>query len=262
LNAELAIKIKKGVIIKSRRIKKYKMAKKLKIGIPVWEVGPNTLGVTKSYIKFIKRFGNIIYLDPEHELRTDLDGIILPGGADVDTRRYNQAPGLYTGKPDIYKEWFDFDYLPKYIEIGTPIFGICRGMQSLFVHFGGSIHQDIGMDCNIWDHPTNEDKDPWSAQHQASIEQEFLIPMNNDRYEFAINSRHHQVVNDETKPEDIIIISRAKTKNQSDSTIEAFIHNKYPIVAFQGHPEDCFTPLAENLFKYILNNKKSVINLK
>lgn len=234
------------------------MSKTYKIGIPVWEVAPNVLGATKNYISFIKKFGECILLDPEHELRTDLDMIVLPGGADVDTKRYNQAPGPYTGKPDIYKEWFDFEYLPKYLGLKIPIFGICRGMQSLWVEFGGKLHQDLAYNCDIYYHPTNDQKDPFSPMHLATVETNIMLALNdkNCKESFLVNSRHHQVVNEDTKPNCLHVFSRHSDKNSSDITVEGFVHKTLPVVGVQHHPEDCPSVLTTNIMKALLKYKK------
>ena len=228
--------------------------KKFKIGIPVWEIGKNTLGVTKGYIGFCRRFGEVVFLDPEHELREDLDCIVIPGGADVDTKRFGQAPGLFTGKPDIYKEWFDFEYLEKYIQQGTPIFAICRGMQSLWVHFGGELHQDLMLDCDSWDHSTNDADDPFKVMHQATVEPAYALNRNKGQRRFAVNSRHHQVCDETITPEGLDVFSRCII----DQTVEGFIHITLPIVAFQHHPEDCHSDLAYTMMADLLETKKSL----
>lgn len=99
------------------------MAKK-KIGIPVYRLGPNSLGVTNPYLEFISNFGRPVLLHPEDPVRTDLDLLILPGGPDVDPNRYGATPEVFTQYPSVFLEWFDKIKLPKYIENGTPIFGI------------------------------------------------------------------------------------------------------------------------------------------
>ena len=226
--------------------------RKYKIGIPGWMI-KGTFGVSKSYAGFIRKFGEMIVLDPDHEIRIDLNCIVLPGGADVDTRRYGQAPDVLTGNPDIFKEYFDTVHLPKYIEMGVPIFGICRGMQSLWVHFGGKLSQDMMLDREIYDHPTNELDDPCSPMHIASVDDDVLSMRFNDGKNFIhVNSRHHQVVDDTRDiPECLQIISR-ETENQ---TVEAFMHKELPIVAFQHHPEDCYTHLTYKIFADLIENK-------
>lgn len=229
--------------------------KRLKIGLPIWEIGKNTLGASKSYIGFARRFGEVILLDPNHEVREDLDCVIIPGGADVDTIRYNQAPGLFTGKPDIYKEWFDYEYLDKYIKLGTPLFAICRGMQSLWVHFGGQLHQDLGMDCNSFNHLTNPIEDGCKVMHKASVDPIYAKELNRGKTRFGVNSRHHQVCDETTNtPEGLDVFSRCEI----DNTVEGFVHKTLPIVAFQHHPEDCYSELAYAMMAQLVETRKTI----
>ena len=100
------------------------MTKIKRIGIPAYRLGPNSFGITTPYMEFIETFGEPVILHPNTPILDDLDLLILPGGPDVDTYRYNQYPGPYTQAPSPTLEWFDRDKLPGYIENGTPVFGI------------------------------------------------------------------------------------------------------------------------------------------
>lgn len=203
------------------------MAKK--IGLPLWNIN-GVFGSTIPYIRFAESFGEVIPLMPQHELRTDLDLLILPGGADVNPERYNQRPNYYTQKPDVFKEYFDKHYLPKYIKAGIPIAGICRGMQTIFVHMGGSLIQHMY-------HETNDMEIDGGTRlvHKVQV---FNHPANKKFIgkSLGVNSRHHQMIfsGDVSKAG----FEKLATHKQQTSHIEAIIHRKLPIVAFQFHPED------------------------
>ena len=109
--------------------------------------------------------------DPER-----LDGLILGGGADVEPKKYGQEllekAVLVKNRRTVFEWLLSILFFPVYwiiryfrhtksaaidlerdaleltlledaLEKGKPVLGICRGMQLMNVHFGGSLHQDI-----------------------------------------------------------------------------------------------------------------------
>jgi gamma-glutamyl-gamma-aminobutyrate hydrolase PuuD len=148
-----------------------------------------------------------------------------------------------------------FEYLEKYIQQGTPIFGICRGMQSLWVHFNGQLHQDLMIDANSYNHKTNDAEDPFKIMHQATVSTAYAQNLNKGRRMIGVNSRHHQVCSEDNGiPEGLDVFSRCEI----DDTVEGFIHKTLPIVAFQHHPEDCYSELAYNMMDELLKTKQSL----
>src|SRR3954447_2151781 len=87
-------------------------------------------------------------LDDEATLRAlydRLDGLLLPGGGDVNPARYGEAT-----RPECDVEGVD-DALDL-VELllarwaladGKPLLGICRGQQTLAVATGGALYQDL-----------------------------------------------------------------------------------------------------------------------
>lgn len=72
-----------------------------------------------------------------------LDGVILPGGGDLDPRLYGEEPGdaCYDINPE--QDTLDAAVARLAIEAGLPLFGICRGHQLLNVLYGGTLIQDM-----------------------------------------------------------------------------------------------------------------------
>jgi putative glutamine amidotransferase len=151
---------------------------------------------------------------------TDLDLLVLPGGADVNPLRYNEPPGFYTDKPDIVKEYFDVFVLPKYIEQRTPIFGICRGAQTIAISFGCSLLQHMY-------HETNTSDDPYKGVHSLLVADKSK--------KIKVNSRHHQSIR---RPKDDSLVKVIATHSNNGGHIEAIRIQGYPIAAVQFHPED------------------------
>ena len=72
-----------------------------------------------------------------------IDGLLIPGGADVTPALYGQEP-----VPQVTYVMEDQDRLELALihlarEREMPVFGICRGMQLMNIAFGGTLYQDL-----------------------------------------------------------------------------------------------------------------------
>jgi putative glutamine amidotransferase len=224
-----------------------------KIGIVGWNVGDNSFGATKAYLNFLNHFGNVQIITPQQEIIKDLDLLILPGGRDVNPLRYNGLPDWFNSEPNSMLEYFDERKLPQYIEQGTPIFGICRGFQSLNVHFGGGLTQN-------WVHEQST-KNRGDLVHMLKKMENFpkkvlltVVDKHNRRKEvdyIEVNSLHHQVIfKEDLSPE------LTPTLRHDDGVIEAFIHPTLPIAGVQYHPEEIWDDYAMQIINLLLNKQK------
>jgi gamma-glutamyl-gamma-aminobutyrate hydrolase PuuD len=116
----------------------------------VFEAGGCPLGIASMpVIRGLDSFE--IFADPDAfravfdalwPMMLNLDGLLLPGGGDLDSRLYAQAPHPQLQVPDL---WLDIlQMLAALIAWITfmPTFGICRGLQVMNVARGGSLFQD------------------------------------------------------------------------------------------------------------------------
>ncbi|WBU37836.1 gamma-glutamyl-gamma-aminobutyrate hydrolase family protein [Homoserinibacter sp. YIM 151385] len=115
----------------------------------VWDVPAAFL--PKVYFDAVVKAGAIPVLLPPQPLGEHtaaavvdrLDGLIVTGGKDVDPARYGQAPHPETDAPRRDRDDWEDALLAAAIERGTPFLGICRGLQVLNVHRGGTLHQHL-----------------------------------------------------------------------------------------------------------------------
>jgi putative glutamine amidotransferase len=70
-----------------------------------------------------------------------LDGLVISGGADVDPGRYGAEPHERTAawRPD--RDAWEAALLTAAEARGLPVLGVCRGMQLMAVHAGGTLDQ-------------------------------------------------------------------------------------------------------------------------
>ena len=159
----------------------------------------------------------------------DFDGLILPGGIDIDPIWYgciNKSCGEINDELDKLQE----RYLKAFVEAKKPVLGICRGHQLVNVFFGGKLNQDISTKkYHARDILSGPDK-----FHIAEIsgEDSWFKPIYGDKFE--INSSHHQA--SEVLGEDLIVDLYSAT---GDRVIEGTHHRTLPIWTTQWHPERC-----------------------
>ncbi|MFE9249319.1 gamma-glutamyl-gamma-aminobutyrate hydrolase family protein [Streptomyces sp. NPDC007088] len=72
-----------------------------------------------------------------------LDGVVIAGGADVDPARYGAERHPRCGPAAPERDAWELALIEAALDSGTPLFGICRGMQLLNVALGGTLHQHI-----------------------------------------------------------------------------------------------------------------------
>lgn len=159
---------------------------------------------------------------------SEYDGLLLPGGCDVNPARY--------GKDRVPQETVDddldalqFEVLERFLAAGRPVFGICRGHQLLNIAFGGTLIQHLPCSENHMGLPTGEDN-----LHRAQVEPDsFLYRIYGA--ECTVNSTHHQGVEIPGK-------GLRTVMHSEDGVIEALEHESLPVWSVQWHPERmCFS---------------------
>jgi len=206
------------------------------IGI-VGSVIRDIFGVPTPYMHFCSKFGNVHILTPDTGI-INLDLLILKGGEDLSPANYGQAPKYILSNSNPFLEEFDNEKLPRYIEKKTPIFGICRGMQSINIYFGGTLDQ------HIHGHTKNgEDREELTHN---------VRPQNDKKAIFGVNSMHHQAINELGQGLEVLL-EECSEKGKMTGIIEAVKHKELPIIGVQWHPEEIMDEFSINAIKSLLN---------
>ena len=87
------------------------------------------------------------------EIAPRLDGILLTGTpSNLDPKRYGQIIDDAPGPFDPSRDEMTAHLIDAMLELGKPVFGICRGFQELNVAFGGTLRRDMADNPDLIPH--------------------------------------------------------------------------------------------------------------
>lgn len=179
-----------------------------------------------------------------------IDGLILTGGGDIDPALYDRedARDLCTGI-DRERDRREKEMLTYCIDNRIPVLGICRGLQWVVVHLGGTLIPHIPEDPEARDWHTGVDGEDNS--HEVTVEIGSLLHRTVGELDGEVNSSHHQGVRE--VPAELAVTARSR-----DGLVEA-VEWKEPeqknyLVAVQWHPErmDVDSPFSGRLLEAFL----------
>lgn len=146
------------------------------------------------------------------------DALLLPGGGDMEPWRYGQEN---TASRDLEPERDarELALLEVFTQQRKPVLGICRGMQSINVFFGGDLVQD-------W--PGHSAVDGVDRLHTVRAAPSLMRDLYGQTC--VVNSCHHQIVGR-------LGSGLRAVQWAEDDVIEAFRHRSLPVWGLQWHPE-------------------------
>jgi len=166
-----------------------------------------------------------------------IDGLLVTGGDDIAPGRYGAEAVAQTHPPEPTRDDFELAVLDRAYERELPTLGICRGLQLVNVHAGGTLHQHVPEHAYL-DEPGSVE------QHKVAIEDGSVLA---DLYgpAKAVNSLHHQSV-------DQLGEGLRVTASTNDGGVEGLEHNDLPVVAVQWHPEMLPTAATDPIFSWLV----------
>jgi putative glutamine amidotransferase len=126
-----------------------------------------------------------------------LDGVLIPGGVDMDPHTFGEKRGPRLGRIDPARDTVELQLTRWAIEDKKPLLGLCRGSQVINVAQGGSLYQDLEAE---YSHPIKHDYFPTAGfsrdylAHPVSVVAASRLGQILERTEVQVNSMHHQGV--------------------------------------------------------------------
>jgi putative glutamine amidotransferase len=167
----------------------------------------------------------------------EVDGLLLPGGWDVDPSFYGESRDDKVGETDPELDETELAMFHQARELELPVLGICRGQQVINVAMGGSLVQ----------HMENHDVRALGRQHLAhtiEVKPSSELGQAAGEHKIQVNSLHHQAIK-------TLARGLEQTAHGEDGTVEGVESDDGLIVAVQCHPEELTSdlPWARNLFE-------------
>mgnify|MGYP001417863181 CR=1 FL=1 len=238
----------------------------------IWLQGGRALRISPSRNKQIKN--------------SELHGLILGGGADINPERYGAEllvpDSSDKPKPSGFRQWvylflsvilfpilflvriilsvrrsqasdsdrkrddLEFTLLQESLEAGIPILGICRGSQLINVHFGGSLYQNI----TAFYTEIPQVHTVW-PEKKVMIKPGCKLDQIINAREIWVNALHKQAI-------DKIGNSLMAVAEEENGIIQAIEYLHHPfLIGVQWHPEYMpQIPFQRNIFKALVEEAR------
>jgi putative glutamine amidotransferase len=180
--------------------------------------------------------GSGISFEAVNDILNHVDGIMITGGGDIETRRFQgqDHPSVYGVDQD--RDSLEIGLVQAADRVKKPLFGICRGIQIINVAMGGDLYTDIN------DQKPGAIRHDWFPgfprdllSHTVEFEPGTLIEKITDLKNMEVNSLHHQAIKNLGK-------NLKATAHASDGIIEAIEKADHPFfLGVQWHPEWLFS---------------------
>jgi len=194
----------------------------------------------RYYLEAVESAGGIPRLIPSlevlSEVRSQLGGLLLPGGCDVHPSVYGEEVHPAFGKSNQALDQLELEAIRWALRADIPVLGICRGMQLLNVALGGTLYQDLTAQYpKCLNHRVRNQPRCHRVFVQPASRMEQIL----GTQEFWVNSRHHQAVKE---PGEGVCISGLA----ADGVAELLEAPGYRLViGAQCHPEEIYKDIPE-----------------
>lgn len=210
---------------------------RITIAMPTLDNKPFRVYMKSKYvISLMKTGARVKWIDMKNRERMKkqlaaCDGLLLPGGGDLQPHLYGQKVDPRCGEPDVARDEGEWAILEEFLPTGKPILGICRGIQLMNVFCGGTLHQDI-VDISICKH--SDFKNRAEFTHKVILTPGTKLHTILGVDSCNANSMHHQAA-------DAVAPGLTVSAVSADGIIEGLEKSDHPFfVGVQWHPEHMY----------------------
>ncbi|MFN8121558.1 MAG: gamma-glutamyl-gamma-aminobutyrate hydrolase family protein [Thermoleophilia bacterium] len=201
----------------------------------VWDM-PAAL-VAANYLRAVwDAGGRTVLLPPDPAVEADpasftdlVDGLLLVGGADIEACRYGEEPHHTAEQAQTVRDGVEIALVRDAARRGTPVLGICRGLQIINTAFGGTLWQHLPET-----HGTEEHRRTLGAfagnEHPVDLTPGSLAARAAGETRHTVVSHHHQGIRD-------LGPGLISTGYSDDGVVEAVEGEGGWLLGVQWHPE-------------------------
>ena len=189
--------------------------------------------------------GETSYLDLIKEMLDGVVGLLLVGGEDIHPKAYGQLPDPKLERTDPVRDEFDLALVRTAAARRLPMFGICRGLQSMNVGLGGTLIQHIDHHMMLG----ADGKPDSNRQHEVVLSSKSGVAGTLGVMQIDTNSYHHQCI--DRVGAGLKIVGQSKL----DGVPEVIEHEdrNYPCIGVQWHPEINPNPVSLRLMRWFVD---------
>jgi len=171
-----------------------------------------------------------VLVEPGLSVPSDVSGLLLMGGTDVNPARYGESRRPETDDPDDARDDLECVLIRDFLKRDLPMLAICRGIQILNVQHGGTLVQHLDSTAH---HQVRTADRGLPAHEVEIIPGTKLAAIAGGPPALDVNSRHHQAIGKLGEG------LRVSARDPEDDTVEAVERpDKRFVIGVQWHPEN------------------------
>jgi gamma-glutamyl-gamma-aminobutyrate hydrolase PuuD len=171
-----------------------------------------------------------VLIRPGAEIPTDVSGLVLMGGTDVNPTLYGEVRQSETDTSDDARDELECALIQEFLDRDLPLLAICRGLQILNVQHGGTLVQHLDSTAR---HRVKTADRGLPAHQVEIVPGTKLAAIAGESRSWDVNSRHHQAIGKLGGG------LRVSARDPEDGIIEAVERpDKRFVIGVQWHPEN------------------------